>query len=99
MRNAIWELARRNHPEGEILTPWLKTVRWVLFPLDTLFWKMSCTRGYNWDIDVWIIDGVHYSGKAMRLFAKSAGEVYRVERVGNTITLRLLERTNAPVGE
>ena len=96
-RERIWRFARRKHPEGQILTPWLIAVRWVLFPLDTFYWKMSRTRGYNWDRDEWIINGVHYSGAAMRQLANSHGEVYRIERVGSTVSLRLVER--APVGE
>ena len=94
MRNAIWEFARRNHPEGQILTPWLMAVRCMLFPLDMFYWKMSRTRGYNWDSDTWVINGVHYSGAAMRQLANPRGETYRIEGVGATITMRTSQPTS-----
>jgi hypothetical protein len=32
-RKILWRFARRKHPEGRILTPWLLFVRCVLFQL------------------------------------------------------------------
>jgi len=86
MRDKLWQFARRNHPEGEILTRWLKVVRWVLYPLDTLFWKMSQTRGYNWDRDEWIIHGVRYSPVVFKTLAKpDPDRYYQFRRDGELV--------------
>ena len=58
MRNTIWNAVRSKVPEGMILPWWALTARAVLFPLDFLFWRMSQTRGYQWQNDTWLIDGV-----------------------------------------
>lgn len=90
MRAAIWNWTRAQLPEGMILPWWALTVRAVLFPLDFMFWRMSRTRGYQWENDTWLIHGVRYSGMAMLMLAKAQGEIYRVTRTGETVTLELV---------
>lgn len=87
MRDMIWNAVRSKVPEGMILPWWALTVRAALYPLDFLFWRMSLTRGYQWKNDTWLIEGVTYSGVALRLLAKAQGETYRVARTGETVTL------------
>jgi hypothetical protein len=70
---------------GDFLPRWARVLRAILFPLDPLFWVMSRTRGYQWDQDVWIIEGVKYSGPSMRLLAEAQGEIFRAIRSGNVI--------------
>ena len=87
MRNTIWNAVRSNVPEGMILPWWALAARAVLFPLDFLFWRMSQTRGYQWQNDTWLIGGVTYSADALRRLAKAQGETYRVTRTGETVTI------------
>lgn len=87
MRNVIWNAVRSRVPEGMILPWWAMALRTILYPLDTLYWKMSETRGYQWQSDTWIIGGVTYSGDALRMLAKAQGETYRITRSGNVVTL------------
>jgi len=87
MRDMIWNAARSKVPEGMILPWWALAVRAVLYPLDFLFWRMSRTRGYQCENDTWLIEGVTYSAKALRWMARAQGEVYRVTRTGETVTL------------
>lgn len=87
MRNMIWSAVRSKVPEGMILPWWALTVRAVLYPLDFLFWRMSQTRGYQWQNDTWLIEGVTYSSAALRWLANAHGETYRVTRTGETVML------------
>lgn len=87
IRHAMWRAARSRIAEGSLLPTWLLAVRALLFPLDFFYWRMSKTRGYQLDRDVWLIEGVEYSGVCMRYFAEADGEVFRVVRTGPTVTL------------
>lgn len=87
MRDMIWNAVRSKVPEGMILPWWALIVRAVLYPLDFLFWRMSQARGYQWQNDTWLIDGVTYSRTALSWLAKAQGETYRVTRTGETVTL------------
>lgn len=87
MRDMLWDAVRSKVPEGMILPWWALTARAVLYPLDFLFWRISQTRGYQWQDDTWLIEGVTYSATALRLLAKAQGETYRVTRTGETVTL------------
>jgi len=49
---------------------------------------MSNVTGYQWQKDAWLINGVEYSGDAMRFLASANGETYVIKRVGNLIQLR-----------
>ena len=87
MRNMIWSAVRSKVPEGMILPWWALTVRAVLYPLDFFYWRMSRRTGYQWQNDTWLIEGVTYSGAALRHLAAAQGETYRVTRAGETVTL------------
>lgn len=87
MRDKVWNVVRSNVPEGMILPWWALTVRAALYPLEFFYWRMSKQTGYQWQNDTWLINGVTYSGKALRLIAKAQGETYRVTRAGETVTL------------
>lgn len=92
MRDKLWDIATAKHPAGKILPNWLLWIRALLFPLDSFYWYMSKTRGYQWESDTWNIEGVRYAGAALRMLAKAQGETYRITRVGECVTL---ERADA----
>ena len=87
MRNTIWNAVRSKVPEGMILPWWALTVRAALYPLEFFYWRMSQKTGYQWQNDTWLIEGVTYSGAALRYLAAAQGETYRVTRTGETGTL------------
>lgn len=91
MRNQLWKLATAKHPEGMILTRWLMVVRAVLYPLDSFYWKMSKSRGYQWQSNTWNIHGVRYTDDALRNLAESQGETYRITRTGECVTIERLD--------
>ena len=87
MRNAIWDWLRSGVPEGSML-PWRALVaRAVLYPLDTFYWRMSRTRGYQLETDTWLIEGVRYSGVALRRLADEQERLYRISKVGDVVVL------------
>ena len=90
MRNKLWRWFARNHPEATILSGRLLIIRSILYPVDTLYWRHSVLTGYQWDRDIWIIEGVKYSGAALRMFAESEGEIYRIKRTGSVLTVEQL---------
>jgi len=92
-RSLYCRVVRSRVPEGSILPLWALTLRWLLFPLDSAYWALDRTRGYQMRDDVWLIEGLRYTGAAMRMLADANGEVYRVTRDGDTVSLR---RVNAP---
>ena len=83
MRSRLWEwLSRKTLTEGQILPWWAMTVRWALFPVDCFYWRFGSTRGYQWQTDTWLIDGVHYSSAALRQLSQAQGETFRITRTG-----------------
>lgn len=56
-------------------------------PDGVFYWRMSQQTGYQWQNDTWLIEGVTYSGAALRYLAAAQGETYRVTRTGETVTL------------
>ena len=78
MRTKIWKFVTRKQPEGAVLPGWLLIVRYVLYPADTFYWRMSKTRGYQPLTDTWNIHGVLYTETALRNLAEAQGEVYRI---------------------
>ena len=74
-----------------VLPTWALCVRAVLFPLDFFYWRMSKTRGYQWENNTWIINGIRYSEGFFYMLAMAHGEAYRVTRTGETITLERLD--------
>lgn len=95
MRDQLWKLATAKHPEGMILPRWLLIIRTILYPLDFFYWRMSETRGYQWQSDTWNINGVRYTGAALRALAEAQGETYRITRTGECVTI---ERVDAVLG-
>lgn len=87
LREKLWMYAIRSHAEGTMLTKPLMLVRAALFPLDTLYWKMSRNTGYQWESDTWNIHGVKYTGKALLDLSQAQGEIYRVTRKGDCVAL------------
>ena len=87
MRNKMWNVVRSKVPEGMILPWWALAVRAILYPLDFFYWRMGQTRGYQWQSDTWLIEGVTYSSTALRYLAQAQGETFRVARTGETVTL------------
>ena len=92
MREKIWSFARRNHPEGVFLSRPLMVLRALLFPLDFVRWWAWQSSGYDPTMDVWIIDGVKYSGEMLRLLSKSSGDLYRFHRQGDVILIQKVEQ-------
>lgn len=85
IREKIWRWFTAKHPEGMMLSKYLLIIRAILFPLDFFYWLMSESRGYQPMSDEWIINGVRYSGEAMRMLARSNGEVYRIKMVDHRL--------------
>jgi hypothetical protein len=90
MRDALWYAACSKLSEGEILPWWAQAIRALLYPLDTFYWRMNRTSGYQVQHDAWIIHGVWFSSKTLSQLAHSQGEIYRVTRVGGTVVLETL---------
>lgn len=91
MRDKLWKWATAKHPEGTILPRRLLVIRAILYPLDTLYWMMSESRGYQWQSDTWNIYGVRYTGAALRALADAQGETYRITRTGECVTLERVD--------
>ena len=70
-----------------MLPIWLQVIHAVLYPLDYLYWRLGEARGYQWESDTWVIEGVRYSGEALRALAAAQGEVYKITRTGDCITV------------
>ena len=78
-------------PEGYELPLWAVLLRWSLFPLDTTFWILGKSRGYQPLTDTWLIEGVRYSGAALHRLAAAQGEIYRIVRIGDSVTVNKVE--------
>jgi len=87
-RQRLWEKAVKNHPQGQVLSRWLLVVRAVLFPLDTFYWRMSKTRGYDWQTDSWNIEGVRYPRSALNALRRASGECYPLDFYGESIVIK-----------
>lgn len=74
-----------------MLPQWVIALRFVLFPLDSLYWRLSKSRGYQPASDTWLIEGIRVSGRAMRMLSRAQGETYRITRTGETLTLELIQ--------
>ena len=93
-RNKIWYLTTSKMSEGAMLPWWVLTVRAILFPLDFFYWHMNKTHGYNWQNDTWRIEGVNYTGAAIRLLSNANGETYKIKRTGETVTMFRVNDSN-----
>ena len=78
MRKIIWEWFRSSIPEGQILSPWLLSVRAILFPLDFFYWRMSMTRGYRLEDDTWLIEGIRFPSHSLSNLSKMDGSLLKV---------------------
>jgi hypothetical protein len=87
IREKIWAWLRRNHPAGRLLTRRLLAARAILFPIEFLCWRWHRTHGYQLETDTWLIGGVRYAGPALAAFARAQGEVFRMTRAGDCITV------------
>ena len=96
MRKSIWLLLTSKLIEGRILPWWALSARAVLFPLDFFYWRMSGTRGYQWQTDVWIIEGVKFSGNAIVQLSKAQGEIFRITSSGDVMTVEYIEHPADP---
>ena len=94
MRDKLWKALCAKQPVGMILPIWLLAIHAILYPIATAFWMMSKARGYQPDTDTWLIEGVRYSGEALRTMAHAQGEVYRITRTGECVTLKRLSVVN-----
>lgn len=90
IRDRLWDMALNNHPEGYIIPAWLRVVRAILYPLDTFYWHMSKTRGYQVQTNTWIINGVSYSSSGLRVLANAQGEICSINNVGGCVTMSIL---------
>lgn len=86
MRHRLWGWLRSSRPACEILPWWFLLIRAVLFPIDTLYWRLSRTRGYQWESDTWIIEGVRWSPRAIARLPEHVGRVFLVTRDGDELT-------------
>jgi len=92
MRKIIWQhlLRKYRSDPGSEFQWWMKCIYASLFPLDFAAYKLSTSRGYQPYTDVWLINGVQYSGQMMRQLAKSDGKIFKVKRVGTVLKVEEL---------
>lgn len=90
-RRNFWRWVRRSVDEGALLPRWAIVVRWILFPMDSAYWHLASTRGYNPLRDTWLIDGMEFTGAAMHALVNSHGQVFRITRTGQTVTLERVQ--------
>jgi len=91
VRARLWEWASARHSEVVILPRWLLVIRATLYPLDFFYWKMSKSRGYQWQSNTWNIHGVRYTDEGLRALADARGEIYRITRTGESVTLERVD--------
>lgn len=83
----MWIRTKTDTDHGIILPRWARLCRALLYPIDTFYWKMSKTRGYDWETDTWFIAGQRFNGFALLSLAQSDGELFRVTKEHGRITL------------
>ena len=72
LREALWFWLLRNHPKCEILKRRHMIARWVLYPLDTFYWMMQRSRGYDAQRNAWTIGDKIYPAWVFSSLAKQA---------------------------
>lgn len=85
MRDRLWNWIRASRPACEIIPWWMLLIRFLLFPIDTLYWRLSSSRGYQPEYDTWLIDGVRWSSHALARLPKHVGRVFFVTREGDEL--------------
>lgn len=95
MRQKIWiYLITISTIEGELIPKWMHVVRFLLFPIDYIFWHHSTRTGYQLETDTWMIDGQRYTAKLFRYFAAGSSETFRiVKRENGCITIETIPNT------
>lgn len=71
---------------------WAIVIRWILYPLDTFYWKISMSNGYDLRTNTWNIHGVRFSEEALYRIAKSVGAVYKITANDGIVTLERLHQ-------
>jgi len=101
VRNKLWFWCVRNHDMGCILPWYLVLARAVLYPVDSFQWFVCTNSRYDIRTDTYIIGGVRFSYKALMALAHSDGEIFRVHRAGEwlTVTMTRIHRTTHTPGE
>lgn len=90
-RNSIWQAIIKKIKYGRNLPRWAIFIRCVLFPLDSFFWYMSKSTGYQPFTDTWIIDGEKYTGEFFYHISKADGDAYRITRIDGVITFKKID--------
>ena len=78
MRNLIWTFLVRNRQPGVVMPKWLLLIRALLSPLDFFYWYMNRNNGYQWETDIWLINGIKYSNQALKRIADSKGKTFTI---------------------
>jgi len=55
---------------GQMLPWYMIALRYVLFPVDTLYWRLSQTRGYQLRSNSWLIEGCHFSNYFFQMLCR-----------------------------
>jgi len=87
LRERIWGWARRGIPHGALLPKWAVRLRFVLFPLNTLLWRIANTQGYDPATDLWTVGGIRFTASFIRSLARPGTRIVRVDRFGDTMAV------------
>lgn len=85
LRESLWDFIWRNRHPGEILPSWGLYIRWILFPIDTFYWKYSTGEGYQWERDIWIIGGNIFSTSMLKQLGNCVGNTFKILKNENGI--------------
>ena len=82
----FWIVRLLKIPEGSLIPSYIRWIRYVLLPIETLSWRLS-TATYDPYSDCFIINGIKISYQFMVHMTEtsSKGVWFRYERKGNTI--------------
>lgn len=94
IRDHIWDIFVSRVPEGCIIPKPLLVIKSILFPIGFLRYILSINHGYDWRSDIWNINGVKYTGKALRSIANSQGEIFRVIKKGEYVEMVRVDNTD-----
>ena len=85
MKDKLFLWAIRNTSPSAVLPWWATALRAVLYPIDSLYWRLSKTRGYQINCDAWLIFGVYFRSRDLKRLTESKGELFRITSFGDTI--------------
>lgn len=86
IRERLWRCATAKLPPGQMLPRWAILLRWALFPLDSLYWRLTSQRGYQWMANSWMIGGLNWSDDELVKAAHRPG-LYLITKQGDTVSL------------